>query len=239
MPVALLFALLFLATPQAPKTIDLAADAERRVVVDREAGQHIGHPTTVLLGDGRTLLAAYPKGHGRGAIVLRRSRDGGRSWGERLPVPASFATSLETPTLHRVSGPDGKERLLLFSGLHPVRLSTSEDEGETWSELAPVGTWGGIVAMASLEVRASGELAAYFHDDGRFLRGAGKAEGTFTLLETRSQDGGRTWSEPRALRVRLANDLEGSDCGYAGLECLPDGTFVAVSYGHWTKGEVP
>jgi len=27
------------------------------------------------------------------------------------------------------------------------------------------------------------------------------------------------------------------DCGYAGVELLPDGTIVATSYGKWTEGE--
>ena len=60
--------------------IDLAADTARQAVVDREAGQYLGHPTTVLLEDGRTIIAVYPKGHGRGAIVMKRSTDGGRTW---------------------------------------------------------------------------------------------------------------------------------------------------------------
>ncbi|MDH4197372.1 MAG: hypothetical protein OEW05_08205, partial [Candidatus Aminicenantes bacterium] len=53
--------------------IDLAAQTGRQVVVDREAGQYLGHPTTVLLEDGRTMIAVYPKGHGRGPIVMKRS----------------------------------------------------------------------------------------------------------------------------------------------------------------------
>lgn len=57
--------------------IDLSAETERQVIVDREAGQYLGHPTTVLLEDNRTLLTVYPKGHGRGAIVYKRSEDGG------------------------------------------------------------------------------------------------------------------------------------------------------------------
>ncbi|MCK7460874.1 MAG: hypothetical protein MZU84_01765 [Sphingobacterium sp.] len=78
--------------------IDLAADASRQTVVDREPGQYLGHPTTVLLEDGRTMIAVYPKGHGRGPIVMKRSADGGLTWSERLPVPENWATSLETPT---------------------------------------------------------------------------------------------------------------------------------------------
>lgn len=42
--------------------IDLAAETGRQVVVDREAGQYLGHPSTVLLEDGRTILVVYTEG---------------------------------------------------------------------------------------------------------------------------------------------------------------------------------
>ncbi|MBN2206744.1 MAG: hypothetical protein JW742_05020, partial [Candidatus Aminicenantes bacterium] len=106
-------------------TIDLSGRLERRAVVDREDGQYLGHPTTVLLEDGRTILAVYPKGHGAGPIVMKMSRDGGLTWSGRLPVPENWATSKETPTIHRVTGPSGEKRLLLFSGLYPARLAVS------------------------------------------------------------------------------------------------------------------
>jgi len=38
----------------------------RQVVVDREPGQYLGHPTTVLLEDGRTMIAVYPRATARG-----------------------------------------------------------------------------------------------------------------------------------------------------------------------------
>src|SRR5438270_13178218 len=59
-------------------TVDISGERERQVVVDREPGQYLGHPTTVLLEDGRTILIVYPKGHGRGAIVYKRSTDVGK-----------------------------------------------------------------------------------------------------------------------------------------------------------------
>jgi hypothetical protein len=99
--------------------IDLASQKERQTVVDREKGQYLGHPTTVLLEDGKTMIVVYPKGHGRGAIVMKRSTDGGISWSDRLPTPANWATSQETPTIHRVIHPQGRKRLILFSGLYP------------------------------------------------------------------------------------------------------------------------
>jgi hypothetical protein len=183
--------------------IDLAAQTERQVVVDREPGQYLGHPTTVLLEDGRTIVAVYPKGHGRGPIVMKRSEDGGLTWSERLRVPENWATSLETPTIHRVIGPDGTKRLIIWSGLYPARLAASEDDGATWTPLAPAGDWGGIVVMAALvELRPErGRYMAMFHDDGRFFAKDPRAEKppVFTLYKTFSNDGGLTWSIPDAV----------------------------------------
>lgn len=194
------------AAPQAakaPRFIDLAGDAQRQLIVDRESGQYLGHPTTVLLENGLTLLVVYPKGHGQGGIILKRSDDGGRTWSDRLPVPASWSTSRETPTIHRVVDAAGVKRLILFSGLFPIRMSLSADDGRTWSELAPIGTFGGIVAMGSVvPVRgAAGHYLALFHDDGRFINGAGTRATPvrFTLYQTRSADGGLTWSAPEAI----------------------------------------
>jgi len=185
--------------------IDLAADTARQVVVDREPGQYLGHPTTVLLEDGRTMIAVYPKGHGRGAIVMKRSADGGLTWSDRLPVPENWATSLETPTIHRVAAKDGrKKRLIVWSGLYPARLAVSEDDGAAWTPLAPAGDWGGIVVMSALvELKPFGEgrYMALFHDDGRFFTKEPRQEDpiAFTLYKTLSEDGGLTWSAPEAV----------------------------------------
>ena len=44
---------------------------------------------------------------------------------------------------------------------------------------------------------------------------------------------------PGQYRVRLRHNTKGWDCGYTGVEVQPDGTFIATTYGHWTKGEMP
>ena len=147
--------------------IDLANDSARQVIVDREDGQYLGHPTTVLLEDGRTIIAVYPKGHGAGGIVMKRSADGGRTWSGRLPVPDNWATSKEVPTIYRVIDPAGRRRLIVFSGLYPIRMASSEDDGATWTPLSPIGNFGGIVAMASLVRLADGRYMALFHEIGR------------------------------------------------------------------------
>lgn len=325
--------------------IDLANETSRQSIVDRQPGVYLGHPTTCVLADNRTLLCVYPKGHGKGAIQMRKSSDNGRSWSDLLPTPSNWSTSLETPTIHRLSG-IFSHRLLLWSGLYPARLSISNDDGVTWSPLSPVGNWGGIVVMSSLVELRDGTLAAYFHDDGRFFSPKVDRSAGFTLYESRSNDHGETWSYPSAIlknksmnlcepgavrspngkqlalllrenrrvansqvifskdegkswsapvplpdeligdrhvcqyakdgrlvitfrdtnknsktagdwmvwvgtysdivkrapgqyRVRLMDNKHDWDCGYAGLETMPNGEFISTTYGHWTEGQQP
>ncbi len=220
---ALLAAPALIANAEGPiPLVDLAGQTQRQVIVDREPGQYLGHPTTVLLEDGKTILVVYPKGHGKGSIILKRSTDGGLTWSDRLPTPANWLTSKETPTIHRVVDPSGKTRLILFSGLYPIRESVSEDDGKTWTSLAPIGDFGGIVAMASVERLKDGRYLALFHDDGRFLRNTGKAS-KFRVFKTYSKDGGLSWGEPEV----IAEDPKLDFCE-PGLIRSPDGKQIAV-----------
>jgi|TARA_B110000438_G_scaffold303574_1_gene365732 hypothetical protein len=168
-----------------------------QVIVDKETDIYLGHPSTVLLEDGKTILVVYPKGHGSGEIIYKRSLDGGKIWSNRLSVPENWSTSKEVPTIHRVIDKNGKKRLIIWSGLYPARLAISEDNGLTWSPLKKVGNWGGIVLMGSVvALKTSGHYLAMFHDDGRFITKDGKRTGIFTLYKTNSTDGGLTWSHP-------------------------------------------
>lgn len=205
--------------------IDLAAETHRQVIVDREKGQYLGHPTTVLLDDKKTMLIVYPKGHGRGAIVMKRSTDGGKTWSERLPVPENWATSKEVPTIYPVVDTEGVKRLIMFSGLYPIRLAVSEDDGKSWSPLKPIGNFGGIVAMGDLVRLKDGRYMAFFHDDGRFIRkGSKKAKPVvFHVFKTVSDDGGLTWSQPEVIATHKTAHL----CE-PGIVRSPDGKQIAM-----------
>ena len=198
------------AAPFPITTNDLATEKHRQVIVDRETGQYLGHPTTVLLEDGKTILTVHPKGHGKGGIVYKRSIDGGLTWSDRLHTPASWATSKEVPALHRVVDAAGKKRLIMWSGLYPARLAVSEDDGKSWGELTQVGDWGGIVVMGFTEpLKMPGHYLAMFHDDGRYFtsKAAQKKPVEFTLFKTFSRDGGFTWSAPEAVQQDTAVHL--------------------------------
>jgi hypothetical protein len=215
--------------------IDLDKETFRQVVVDREEGQYLGHPTTVLLEDGKTILTVYPKGHGRGEIIYKRSSDGGLTWSDRLKTPESWETSLEVPTIFSTIDPRGKKHLILFSGLYPARLAHSEDDGLIWSELEPAGDWGGVVVMASMTALTTGKghYMALFHDDLRFMTSDGQEkykednrlnnQTQFTLYKTFSFDGGLTWSKPEPILSRRDMNL----CE-PGMIRSPDGKTLAV-----------
>jgi hypothetical protein len=222
--------------------VDIDGEKERQVIVDREPGQYLGHPTTFLLEDNKTMLIVYPKGHGRGPIVYKRSTDGGKTWSERLPTPKNWETSLEVPTLHRTVDAAGKKRIIMFSGLYPVRMAVTEDDGTNWSELKAIGDFGGVVTMATvIDLKTGpGHYMAFFHDDGRFIRGgdekkyfmkspANDSTSTaakpwrFWVYTTISKDGGLTWSVP----VPIASLPDAKLCEPGALRS-PDGKHIAV-----------
>ncbi|MDE0960798.1 MAG: sialidase family protein, partial [Planctomycetota bacterium] len=202
--------------------VDLTDDHQGLTTVDRQSGQYLGHPTAVLLEDDKTILCVYPKGHGRGPIVYKKSIDGGKTWSERLPTPENWATSKEVPTIHRVVDGDGKKRLIVWSGLYPARLAVSEDDGHSWSPLKDAGQWGGIVVMGALARLSDGRYASWFHDDGRFFRSK-RGPSRFDVYQTISDDGGLTWSEP----VSIAHRPDVHLCE-PGFIRSPDGKTIAL-----------
>jgi len=216
--------------------IDLTDDTTRQVIIDKGEGQYLGHPTTVLLEDNKTIYCVYPKGHGRGAIVMKRSNDAGLTWSDRLPTPKSWETSMEVPIIYRVVDSKGIKRLIMFSGLYPIRMAVSEDDGTTWSELKPIGDFGGIVAMACLVPlnNGKGHYMALFHDDQRFISKDGKEitqnrrtfisdDPLMTLYKTLSYDGGLTWNAPEVIYTGW--ELNVCEPGFIRS---PDGKQIAV-----------
>ena len=57
------------------------------------------------------------------------------------------------------------------------------------------------VAVADVMPTGKGTYAAFFHDDGRFLKEGGRGTPGFEVYAIDSLDGGVTWGAPRVVAV--------------------------------------
>jgi hypothetical protein len=126
---------------------------------------------------------------------VTRSEDGGKTWGESLPIDVSDI-GWGSPYGKILTQPDGTMLLAVYGG--PVRapgekvadsdnsyLYRSTDNGKTWKRYATIGPKGfNETALVRL---ASGKLLAAV----RSVRGE--------LWLTDSPDDGKTWNEPKKL----------------------------------------
>src|SRR5205823_3598550 len=106
---------------------------------------------------------------------------------------------------------------------------TSDDEGQTWSKMHPLPPeLHGDRFMP--HHAADGRLVICFRDMGE--RSA--THNHFVAWVGRYEDlvGGRAGQ----YKIKLLHSNAGSDCGYPGLEMLPDGTFVATTYIKYRPG---
>ncbi|HEO69685.1 MAG TPA: exo-alpha-sialidase [Candidatus Hydrogenedentes bacterium] len=197
-------------------TLDISDEKERQVIVESIPGQYLGHPTTVLLEDNRTILVTYPLGHGGPAAVLKRSTDGGLTWSERLPVPDNWATATNCPCIHRLTGPAGVERLFVFEGNGAMRQSVSLDNGETWTPFEPNGLHC-VVAPITIVPISGGRLLMHYH------RGYSEQDRSpLTIWQSISEDGGLTWQPERKVA-----EFPGADPCEPAIIRSPDGKQLA------------
>ena len=138
-----------------------------------------------------------------------RSRDGGKTWGDRSLISNGNETSL----LGLASG----KVLAAVRGPNAVSIHQSVDEGRTWRNLG--------VATESGELPGSLLLLK----DGRILLSYGDRRAPFFGVQAvLSRDEGQTWD--RDSRFQLVWDAPNWDCGYPTSIQLPDGRILTVYY---------
>ncbi len=185
-----------------PATIDLSQDVPRQTVI--AAGTETvyqGHPTTVMLPDGRTIFCVWCVNHGGAAGPMARSDDGGKTW-TRLDdiMPPGFKTHQNCPSIYRLIDPRGKARLWVWSAARDTREGPpmpgimSEDDGRTWHEMPPLGeAFFCVMTFSSMVRLRDGSYLGLYHRG----RKSGEDERHLGVIQTISKDGGFTWSKPR------------------------------------------
>ncbi len=184
----------------------------------------------VPLRDGRH-LGLYHRGPG-GAdrapleVLQSTTADGGVTWTEPRVVAAVEGKNPCEPFAFR--SPDGAELCCLMrENTHKGRslVMFSTDEGATWT--TPVDTPWGLTGDRHMGVQTGdGRLVVAFRDQAP----ASPTRGHFVAwIGTYADIKG---NRPGQCRVKLLHNhaKNTADCGYPGLELLPDGTLVATTY---------
>jgi hypothetical protein len=190
----------------------------------------------VKLNDGRYLGLYHkgPDGADKAPLEVFQTitADGGFTWSDPGVVASVTDKNPCEPFVFR--SPDGKELCCLMrENTHKGRslVMFSGDEGATWS--TPVDTPWGLSGDRHIGVRladgrwvfAFRDMAPESPDRGHFVAWVG------TYGDIKKGEGG-------AYRIKLLhNHAERvSDCGYPGVELLPDGTIVATTYVKYAPG---
>lgn len=208
--------------------IDLNDREDLQTVITKDPKVYMGHPSSVLLDDGKTMVMVYLDNHGRGKLMWRRSEDAGKTWSEDLPLPKgwdepvvvdgkTYSPFLEVPIMYLIDGPDGVQRIVLYTAgrsIYPARYAVSEDGGKTWSGLKPIMAGGkpimnSIVLFSDMTKLKDGRYLFTYHEPGR----------VFTAT---SRDG-ITFDTPK-----LAATIDGGFPCEGGFVRSPDGDVIAL-----------
>jgi hypothetical protein len=181
--------------------VDISDQKARHTIIAAGTEQtYQGHPTTVLMPDGKTIFCVWCINHGGAAGPMARSDDGGKTWARMdESMPEGFKTHQNCPSIYRMTDPAGKERLWVFSAAKGTRKGPgmpsimSEDAGKTWKEMPPLG-FPCVMTFSSIVKLQDGRYLGLYH------KGPGGADkAPLEVLQTITADGGFTWSEPNVV----------------------------------------
>ena len=181
-------------------TVDISGDTARHSIVARgTADVYQGHCDTVLMADGKTMFTAWCMNHAGHLGPLARSGDAGRTWSPPLPTPANWQdVKTTTPVMHRLTDPQGVERLFVFGGCDfpgNIRRAYSADGGTTWSPMAEVGLVGEVAPKSILPFDGGKRLVMW--SDRRDPKNARDPDPV--VWQSDSLDGGLTWQKERVI----------------------------------------
>ena len=191
--------------------------------------------SVIRLADGSYLGMYHRRPDGpvrRSPSVLQTiTKDGGITWSKPRVVADVSGKDPCEPFVFR--SPDGKELCCLMRENTHKGLSLmmfSRDEGATWSE--PVDTPWGLTGDRHMGVELKdGRWVIAFRD-----RAIGSPTNSHFVAWVGTYDDIRQ-GKPGAYRIKLLHSYKGWDCGYPGMELLPDGTIIATTYIKYRPGK--
>ena len=175
-------------------TVDISQQRRRHVVIAAGTTRtYQGHPTTVLMPDGRTMFCVWSIGHGGPSGPMARSDDGGLTW-KRVRTPDGFRRHRNCPSIYRLVGLKSTERLFVFSAQPDMPRIVSTDGGRSWRGMRPLGL-PCVMTFSSVVQLAGGAYLGMYH---RRACGRGSIDRPpLSVWQSVTRDGGLTWGKPR------------------------------------------
>lgn len=180
--------------------VDISGEKERQVVIAQGSETvYQGHPTTLLMPDGKTIFCVWTINHGGPCGPMAKSEDGGKTW-KRMDaeLPEEYKKFVDCPSIYRLNGQDGKNRIWIFAGQPKMPRLLSEDEGKIWRVLPPLG-FNCVMAFTSIVRLKNGNYLGVFHRNSDGSNGGVDSNVLLEVCQSETADGGLTWSEPRLI----------------------------------------
>ena len=186
-------------------------------------------PNVVVAVDG-TVLAVWA------GVKVRRSEDGGRTWGAEITVGKGFMAG--GATVNETNGD-----ILAFVEKHhppaPLTVYRSKDHGKSWSPMEVVIRPDTNGNVPSLHMNEAGITLRHGRHAGRIIRAARHYAGRnhrsnwpkHYTTAIYSDDGGKTWDTSKPFAEM--------GTGEAAIAELSDGRLYYNSRAHWNKDKPP
>ena len=189
-------------------TFDISQDYYRHTVIAAGTEDiYQGHPTALQMPDEDTIFTVWNINHGGHAGPMAKSTDGGQTW-TRLDdiLPANYENYYNCPSIYRMMDAEGTERLWVFAARPEMPRIVSDDGGETWEEATPLGFPCVMTFSSVVDGPTPGEYSGFYHVQTDVPTSDGGTENAVVVMQSKTYDGGLTWSDP----TMIAN-VEGKD----------------------------
>jgi hypothetical protein len=187
--------------------VDVSMETQRQVVVAQGTEAiYQGHPTTLLMPDGKTIFCVWTYGHGGRCGPMAQSDDAGNTW-IRIDdlMPAGFQRHLNCPSIYRLVDPSFRERLWVFSAHPYMPRIVSEDGGISWREMTPLG-FPCVMTFSSVVRLRNGNYLGMYHRRMDAVAGEDDRSVPLNVVQSETADGGVTWSARRGVVLPHARE---------------------------------